>query len=73
MNSYVDRTRLVLLCVDIGIALRGECYLSTESWELQTQGLGNELIENSVVLKRFGSIRKRQRLGGLLSYYYRAA
>ena len=37
------------------------------------QGLGNELIENSVDRKRFGSIRKRQRLDGLLSYHYRAA
>ena len=41
--------------------------------ERNHQGLGNELIENSVDRKRSGSIRKRQRLGGLLSYYYRAA
>ena len=41
--------------------------------ERNHQGLGNELIENGADRKRFGSIRKRQRLGGLLSYYYRAA
>ena len=34
MNSYVDRTRLALFGVDISVALRGECYLSTKSWEL---------------------------------------
>lgn len=34
MNSYVYRTRLVSVFVDMSIALRCGCYLSTESWEL---------------------------------------
>jgi hypothetical protein len=37
--------------------------------ERNHQGLGNELIENGIDQVRSGSIRKRQRLGGLLSYY----
>jgi transposase InsO family protein len=40
--------------------------------ERNHQGLGNALIENSIDRDRSGTIQKRQRLGGLLSYYYRA-
>jgi len=43
--------------------------------ERNHQGLGNELIE-VIGCARPGpgdAIRRRQRLGGLLSYYYRAA
>jgi transposase InsO family protein len=41
--------------------------------ERNHQGLGNELIENCNDRQRSGSVRKRERLGGLLSYYHRAA
>jgi putative transposase len=41
--------------------------------ERNHQGLGNELIENCDDRQRSGSVRKRERLGGLLSYYHRAA
>jgi transposase InsO family protein len=41
--------------------------------ERNHQGLGNELIENAGVVDRVGCIRRRQRLGGLLNYYGRAA
>ena len=41
--------------------------------ERNHQGLDNELIEKSDVRHSSGRVRKRQRLGGLLSYYYRAA
>jgi hypothetical protein len=34
--------------------------------------LGNQLIEH-VAFRKAGKIRRRQRLGGLLNYYERAA
>jgi transposase InsO family protein len=40
--------------------------------ERNHQGLANELIESTSV-ERVGRIRRRQRLGGLLNYYCRAA
>jgi transposase InsO family protein len=40
--------------------------------ERNHQGLGNQLIE-CVVTHKVGTIRRRQRLGGLLNYYERAA
>lgn len=40
--------------------------------ERNHQGLGNELIEPSSVPSRIaGSVRCRQRLGGLLRFYHR--
>ena len=41
--------------------------------ERNHQGLGNELIDNGAYRQCRGSVRRRQRLGGLLSHYYRAA
>jgi putative transposase len=41
--------------------------------ERNHQGLGNELIDGIGVQPRSGRVRRRQRIGGLLSYYYRAA
>jgi hypothetical protein len=42
--------------------------------ERNHQGLANELIESaSAVEDNIGRIRRRQRLGGLLNYYCRAA
>ena len=42
--------------------------------ERNHQGLGNELIEGApAVDNKVGRIRRRQRLGGLLNYYCRAA
>jgi putative transposase len=41
--------------------------------ERNHQGLGNELIEDAREQPRTGSVRRRQRLGGVLNYYYRAA
>jgi len=40
--------------------------------ERNHQGLGNEPIDG-VEERRSGRVRRRQRIGGLLSYYYRAA
>jgi putative transposase len=42
--------------------------------ERNHQGLGNQLISpEKGHLKNTGEVQRRQRLGGLLNYYYRAA
>jgi putative transposase len=41
--------------------------------ERNHQGLGNELIDGMEVQPQNGRVQRRQRVGGLLSYYYRAA
>jgi transposase InsO family protein len=41
--------------------------------ERNHQGLGNELIDGRSEKGRVGRVRRRQRLGGLLNYYARAA
>jgi putative transposase len=41
--------------------------------ERNHQGLGNDLIDRVGDQHHSGSVRRRQRIGGLLSYYYRAA
>jgi putative transposase len=41
--------------------------------ERNHQGLGNERIDGVEDQHTCGRVRRRQRLGGLLSYYYRAA
>ena len=41
--------------------------------ERNHQGLGNNLSERPPRLHAGGPVHRRQRLGGLLSYYYRAA
>jgi putative transposase len=41
--------------------------------ERNHQGLGNDLIDSAGAQHPCGRIRRRQRIGGLLSYYYRAA
>ena len=37
------------------------------------QGLGNECIAPKTTLTGTGSVRCRERLGGVLKFYYRAA
>ena len=41
--------------------------------ERNHQGLGNELIELASRQRTDGPVRRRERIGGLLSYYYRVA
>jgi hypothetical protein len=41
--------------------------------ERNHQGLGNELVDGIGVQPHSGRVLRRQRIGGLLSYYYRAA
>ena len=41
--------------------------------ERNQQGIGNELIERPTVPPTGGPVRRRQRVGGVLNYYYRSA
>ena len=41
--------------------------------ERNHQGLGNELIERPPRQRTDGPVRRRERIGGLLSYYHRVA
>ncbi len=41
--------------------------------ERNHQGLGNRLIVSDLASKTSGTIRRRERLGGMLNYFYRAA
>jgi putative transposase len=41
--------------------------------ERNHQGLGNELIDRPPIQRTTGHVRRRQRVGGILSYYYRSA
>jgi putative transposase len=41
--------------------------------ERNHEGLGNRLMPSSPPLRATGEIRRRQRLGGMLNYYYREA
>jgi len=49
-------------------------YMSHYHGERNHQGLGNRLLQpRADIDKRHGQIKRRQRLGGMLSYYHRAA
>jgi hypothetical protein len=48
-------------------------YLAHYHGERNHQGLGNELIDGAAIREPCGEIVHRERLGGLLSYYERAA
>jgi hypothetical protein len=48
-------------------------YLKHYHQERNHQGLGNVLIDSSMAADDKGRVRRRQRLGGLLSYYHREA
>ena len=41
--------------------------------ERNHQGLANELIDGPVVQRETGAVRRRERVGGILSYYFRSA
>jgi putative transposase len=41
--------------------------------ERNHQGLDNELIERLELQRASGPVRRRERVGGLLNYYYRTA
>jgi transposase InsO family protein len=81
-NAYAERfvRSIKKKCLD-GLGLLGEHHLRRALAEFDAhyhaernhQGLGNELIEPLGRSKIMGTVRRRQRLGGMLNYYYRAA
>jgi putative transposase len=81
-NAYAERfvRSIKEECVD-RLILLGERHLRRVLAEFVThyhaernhQGVGNELIEPLGRSKVVGPVRRRQRLGGMLNYYYRAA
>ena len=48
-------------------------FMAHDHAERNHQGLGNELIQPLKRTNAAGSVRRRQRMGGMLNYYYRAA
>jgi putative transposase len=48
-------------------------YVARYHGERNHQGLGNELIDRSPTQQTRGPVRRRQRMGGILSHYYRSA
>ena len=82
LNAFAERFVLSIRseCLDWIIPL-GEWHLRRAVSEYVThyqeernhQGLGNALIESPGAANDNGRVRRRQRLGGLLSYYHREA
>jgi hypothetical protein len=48
-------------------------FIEHDHHERNRQGLSNELIEPVFPRRGYGFVRRRERLGGLLNYYHRAA
>jgi transposase InsO family protein len=48
-------------------------FVEHDHHERNHQGLGNELIAPVFPARDTGGVRRRERVGGLLNYYYRAA
>jgi hypothetical protein len=48
-------------------------FVAHDHAERNHQGIGNVLIDRPPSRLTVGAIRRRQRLGGTLSYHYRAA
>jgi len=48
-------------------------YVAHYHYERNHQGLDNELIVAVASSRRAGTVRRAQRLGGLLNFYHRAA
>jgi hypothetical protein len=44
-----------------------------DNGERNHQGIGNELIQPLTRADGQGRVRRRERIGGMLNYYYRAA
>ena len=81
-NAYAERfvRSIKEECLD-RVILLGECHLcrtraefvAHSHGERNHQGIGNELIQPLDRASAQGSIRRRQRIGGMLNFYYRAA
>ena len=81
-NAYAERfvRSIKEECLD-RVVLLGERHLRRTIVEFVAhyhgernhQGIGNELIQPIARADGHGAVRRRQRIGGLLNYYYRAA
>ena len=81
-NAYAERfvRSIKEECLD-RVILLGECHLRRTIAEFVAhyhdernhQGIRNELIQPLGRADAQGSVRRRQRIGGMLNYYYRAA
>jgi len=82
LNAWAERFVLSIKseCLD-RIVIFGEThlrhviseYVGHYHAERNHQGIGNRLIEPSVEQPDDGSIQRRERLGGMLNFYYRRA
>jgi len=83
LNAYAERFVRTIKesCLD-RLILFGECslrkaireFVAHYHLERNHQGLGNQLIVPQTTLaKCHGAVKRRQRLGGMLNYYHRAA
>ena len=82
LNAYAERfvRSIRESCLDQMIlfgedALRNAIreFLAHYHLERNHQGLDNQLITAIEISAKSGPVRKRQRLGGMLNYYYREA
>jgi hypothetical protein len=48
-------------------------FVTHDNGERNHQGIGNELIQPLTRADGQGRVRRRERIGGMLNYYYRAA
>jgi putative transposase len=83
LNSYAERFVLsirseclnkIILFSESQLRRAVKDYILHYTLERNHQGLDNELIEKTDVADRMqGTVKRKERLGGLLSYYYREA
>ena len=83
LNAYAERFVRTIKenCLEQMIFFGEEClrnaireFIAHYHGERNHQGLGNRLITPvEVIGAKTGSVRRRQRLGGMLNYYYRGA
>ena len=83
LNAYAERFVRTIKenCLEQMIFFGEEClrnaireFIAHYHGEINHQGLGNRLITPvEVIGAKTGSVRRRQRLGGMLNYYYRGA
>jgi putative transposase len=81
-NAYAERfvrsikeecLNRVILLGELHLRRTIAAFVAHYHGERNHQGIGNELIEPVATAAGRGPVRRRERIGGLLNYYYRAA
>mgnify|MGYP002382296263 CR=1 FL=1 len=73
-SSFGDAAILALLIGQVSLRRAVDEFMSHYHLERNHQGLGNQLIREWARNARTdGPVQRRQRLGGMLSFYYKAA